>query len=190
MELEKIIAGIEADSLSGARKIIDLAEQEKKKLLDEAQKQRQETLSRCSKTTVEQMEQLAIREKARTDVEVKKTTLIQEKLILQKAFDAVLAHFEKLPENRKRAYYSALMTNVRSEMPTGMIHCRKGEEPLFSAFSQYKLGENIETIGGFTVESNDGTIMLDMRFENLLKDIWEKHIGEIAALLLDNGAKQ
>ena len=107
MELEKIIARIGADSLSEAGKIIEQAKKEKAELLEEAQDLRQETLKRCDKTTVEYMEQLAIREKARTEVEVKKCTLAREKQILDQAFKEVLVHFGKLPNDRKRPYYSA-----------------------------------------------------------------------------------
>lgn len=188
MELEKVIARIEAESISDAKRILDEANIQKDRMLREAKEAHRKIVERCQRDTEKYLRQLTAREEARTEVEVKKTLLAQEKRILSMAFDKVLADFGRLSDDRKRAIYTALLKSAQSEIPKGTIHCRKGDEKFFSGHPGYRLGENIETAGGFTVENHDGTILLDMRFENILKDIWGRNIRRFADILFSKGA--
>ena len=187
MGLEHIVERIVAESQAEERSIISGAEAERQKMLSEAGKKRDEILAGYRRRMEEALIQLKQREAARTEVEVKKRLLEVRKEILDDARTAVLEHFGALSEDARRRYYSAMLKQVVAELPSGAIRCRKDEERFFSGIPNFTIGENIECIGGFLAESNDGSVVLDMRFDDIVREIWERNAGEISRTIFPEG---
>ena len=144
-------------------KIADLkknAEQEKKRLLDEAKKQAQE---------------LAQREKIRIDGAAK----LQAKKMM---FDAT----EKMLQNNLEALRNALsewsgskdyrelipkMAKYASTRLGGEIKviCRQADVETFKKAGVEIESSDLSTMGGFKAEKKDGTLELDLTFEELLR---------------------
>ena len=51
--------------------------------------------------------------------------------------------------------------------------------------SGFKMGEDIEGLGGFVLESKDGSTMLDFRFDMMLEEAWKNTLGEINGILFN-----
>ena len=45
--------------------------------------------------------------------------------------------------------------------------------------SNFSLGEDIDGLGGFVLESKDGSVVLDYRFDSLLEDAWKANLGPV-----------
>ena len=187
MGLEKIVERIVVESQAEEKRIISEAEAERQKMLGEAGKKRDEILADYRKRMEEAVVQLKQREAARTEVEVKKRFLEIRKEILDDAYRTVLEHFSALPEDTRRKYYSAMLKQVVAELPSGVIRCGKGEERFFSGIPNFTVGENIDCIGGFLAESTDGSVVLDMRFDDIVREIWERNAGEISRTIFPEG---
>ncbi|GEM_PF-3324595 len=187
MGLENIVERIVAESQAEEKRIISEAEAERQKMLGEAGKKRDEILANYRRRMEEAVVQLKQREAARTEVEVKKRLLESRKEILDYAHNAVLDHFRNLPDDVKRKYYSAMARRVVAELSGGVIRCRAGEERFFSGIPNFTVGENIDCIGGFLAESTDGSVVLDMRFDDIVSEIWEKNAGEISGIIFPDG---
>lgn len=179
MGLERIVERIVSESEAKEKQIISKAEAERQRMLEEAGKKRDEILARYRQLIEENTAQVQQRETARTAVEVKKRLLQARKEILDETQKAVLDHFRSIPEDIGRKYYSAMLKQAVRELHSGIIRCRKGDERLFSGIPNFSVGENIDCIGGFLAESRDGSVIVDMRFDDIIREIWERNAGEI-----------
>ena len=52
--------------------------------------------------------------------------------------------------------------------------------------SDFALGDDVEGLGGFILESKDGSIVLDYRFDSRLDDAWKENIREVNNILFGN----
>jgi vacuolar-type H+-ATPase subunit E/Vma4 len=51
--------------------------------------------------------------------------------------------------------------------------------------SGFDMGEDIEGLGGFVLESKDGSSMLDFRFDMILEEAWKSSLAEINKILFN-----
>ncbi|MDO9538180.1 MAG: hypothetical protein Q7J68_07660 [Thermoplasmata archaeon] len=190
MSLEKIVSKVEADSKAAEKAILQEGAKYRNEQLKLANQKRDEILTDFSQKAEQTITQLRAREEAGLEMEVKKQMLASRRKILDSAFEGVLEHFRNLPASTKKQLYAALMARVTKDISSGTIHCVKGDEALFSGFSAFTKGEPIQGVGGFIVKSSDGRLEMDMRFEVLLKDLWDRNLGEISAQLFSDGETQ
>lgn len=190
MGLDKIVTKVIADSKANEANILAEATKGKEALLREAAKKRTEILESFRIDMEKTISRMKERAKAGTEIEVKKEMLSTRKQILEDMFDRVLEHFRGLPDASKRKLYSALTARLLDEFTQGTIHCRKGEEHLFAGLGQFTVGESIDTAGGFMAESSDGNLVMDMRFEGLLKELWDGNLDKISSLLFEDSEVQ
>lgn len=187
MSLEKIVSKVERDSQAAEQAILQEAARYRNEQIAQANRRRDEILAEYSRKAAQTIDQLRSREEAGLEIEVKKRMLASRKRILDTAFRGVLEHFAKLPPADKKKIYAALMAKAAKDIPRGKIHLVKGEESLFSGHSGYTKGGHITGAGGFKLGSDDGHLEMDMRFEVLLKDLWDRNLGEVSSMLFGEG---
>ncbi len=49
--------------------------------------------------------------------------------------------------------------------------------------ASFKLGDDVEGLGGFTLESKDGSVSLDFRFDGMLESAWDDLLGQVSDTL-------
>jgi len=49
--------------------------------------------------------------------------------------------------------------------------------------SGFTMGDDIEGLGGFVLESKDGTTVLDYRFDFRLEQAWKNSLGQVNSIL-------
>jgi vacuolar-type H+-ATPase subunit E/Vma4 len=189
MSLEKIVSKVESDSKAAEQAILQDAARHRNEQLKQASQKRDDVLKEFSLKAEQAITQLRSREEAGLEMEVKKRMLSSRRNVLDSAFAGVLEHFKNLPPGTKKNLYVALMGMVSKDIPSGKIRHLKGEDTLFSGFKAYTKGEPTEGIGGFIVVSADGRLEMDMRFEVLLKELWDRNLGEISTRLFNDGEK-
>jgi vacuolar-type H+-ATPase subunit E/Vma4 len=59
---------------------------------------------------------------------------------------------------------------------------------LSKSAGQFKIGDDIDGLGGFVLESEDGSVMMDYRFEGRLREAWDSSLGEVSRILFRDGA--
>ncbi len=187
MSLEKIVSKVEQDSKAAEQAMLQEAAKQRNERITQANRRRDEILAEHSHKALQTIAQLRSREEAGLEMEVKKRMLMSRKRILDTAFRGVLEHFAKLSPADKKKIYAALMAKAAKDIPSGRIHFVKGEESLFSGHSGYTKGGHITSAGGFILESDDGHLEMDMRFEVLLKDLWDRNLGEVSSMLFGEG---
>lgn len=93
----------------------------------------------------------------------------------------VLQAVSKLSPERNKALLSKLVERAKGELPQGVVHARKEDLPTLVTGSHHK-GRELPIAGGFQLESNDGTVLLDNRYETLLENQWRQILGEAQPL--------
>lgn len=183
MGLDKIVVSILADSKAKEQSILSGAEAEAKAIMDEANRRKAEVLDDYRRRADESVASLKERQKAGLEIEVKKQMLSTRKEILDDSFDRILKYFGALPEPDRKKLYSAMTSRLLTQFKIGTIHCRKDDEHLFSGLSGFTIGQPMDIVGGFMAENQDGTLVFDMRFEVLLEDMFNRHLGDISNML-------
>ena len=49
--------------------------------------------------------------------------------------------------------------------------------------SNFEMGKDIPGLGGFVLESKDGSVVLDYRFDSLLEDAWKSCMASVNKVL-------
>jgi len=190
MGLDKIVTRVIADSKTNEASILAEARNDREALLKEASRKVAEIAESYKNNSEKTLSQMKTRAEAGMEIDVKKEMLSTRKRILENVFDKVVEHFSEIPNADKRKLYSAMATKLLDEFTQGTIHCRKGEEALFAGMNNFTIGEPIDTVGGFMAESADGNLVMDMRFEGLLKEIWDNNLDSISNMLFEDGEVQ
>ena len=50
----------------------------------------------------------------------------------------------------------------------------------------FTLGDDVDGLGGFILESKDGSIVLDYRFDSRLDDAWNENLRDVNKILFGN----
>ena len=190
MSLEKIVASILANSKADEQNILLEARADARAVMDEASHGKAKILENYRIKTEKTISMMKERAEAGMEIDEKKEILSIRRQILEDMFNRVLEHFSNLPDASKQKLYSAMAARLLTEFTRGRIHCRRDEAHLLGGIGQFSMGEPIDTAGGFLAENDDGTLVMDMRFEVLLKDLWDRNLDIISGLLFEDGEAQ
>ena len=85
----------------------------------------------------------------------------------------------------RNALIKALVKEAKSEATKDMIlhPVEVDRSAIEKEKSGFKMGDSIEGLGGFTLESSDGSILLDYRFDGKLDAAWKKSLSEVNKIL-------
>ena len=70
----------------------------------------------------------------------------------------------------------------RISLTESIKHTRGAEA---GGFHEFEIGEDIDGLGGFVLESPDGSVLMDYRFEGRLRDAWEASLEEVNKILFE-----
>ena len=59
----------------------------------------------------------------------------------------------------------------------------KDRKALEQAAKSIDFGDDIDGVGGFVLESKDGSVLMDYRFEGRLRTAWENSLGDVSTIL-------
>jgi len=176
-----------------ARRILAEGEKEAERIIAEAEKKYQEEVQKA-RTRAEEIirgarerasaecMKLEKRERLRMEIETKKLMLIAKKDLLDSVLSGAMKRLSELPAERRRVLLGKILMKAREEIPNGKAYCRVEDQAQVRS-AGYEIAGTIDSAGGVILESSDGAIRVDLRFETLLKQIWDKHIPEISAIL-------
>jgi V/A-type H+-transporting ATPase subunit E len=188
-----------ANDLSGlkrhAERVTAKGDEEVERLLAEAKAKCDEELKRARERAEDILKKVketgkrdALRlegqETSGMEIEAKKMKLVARKGVLDLVLDASLKRLGELPQERRRVILGRLLLKARAEMPKGRAYCRSEDQAQVTAAGYTFVGA-LNSIGGVMIESEDGSVRLDLRFETLLQQIWGRHTKDIVAVLFE-----
>lgn len=110
--------------------------------------------------------------------EAKKLLLDEKKSFIEQVFSQAEDQLRVLPEKKQEALISRLLAQAKKEIPVRYVYAnprdRKAVEKNGFQFRE------ADMLGGIIAETEDGKVRVDYSFEELLRQIKEKKLQEIA----------
>ena len=174
MTLEQLAKDISATAEAEAKATIKAAEAEAKTILAEAKTRAESIEGDASGKADKEADQLA-----REMVASARQANQKEILVARRAeLDATLATAASMLGDASLAGRASLLKSLVKKAGTvskGKMVLRPTKidrSALADAAKDYKMGEDVDGLGGFVLEAEDGTLSFDFTFDTLLKEAW------------------
>lgn len=180
MGLESVVEGILATGKSEAQEVVESARREKEEMMRSLRDEGAKLLAEREASARGDAERKRVQGLARAELESKREVLIAQKAVLDRVREAALA---RLGEGSDPTLVRRLLDANESEWRDGTVVCNRRDEPVVRSIVGSNFGGAIECVGGVVIESRDGTRKVDLRFETLLKDVWDDSVRGVAEVL-------
>jgi len=186
MALESVINEIYKKGDQEVQKIKEEAEKEAERIIAEAKEKAEEILRKAKEDAEKEAERLRRQEISSVKLEMKRQMLNKQKEILEAVFETLKQRLQDMDLETKKKIVTALLKNYAT---SGMIvYSNKKDEDLVKSIIQelqldVKYGGNIECLGGVVLESEDGDVRLNLTFDELLNQLYEQKMSEVAKIL-------
>lgn len=186
MALDVVLNEILDQGRHRANDLLREAEREAKALRDDVEKrvavEREKTLGHAKKDA----ERIRVQELARAEFEAKKKVLDAQRALWDELHGKAVDALRTLPADRNHRILKGLAKKAKAILPDGVVYARDADRA-FAAEAGYSWGGARDMVGGFQVESVDGSVLLDYRYESLLEDMWKDLMRTESASLSPNG---
>jgi V/A-type H+-transporting ATPase subunit E len=183
MALDKVVGNIleTANKESAAR--IATAEKERATILQQAD----ETIASKKKAQDKELEialkRLRQQEISSAELEAKRIVLNAKKGVLDRSFQETLKDLESMSEAEKVRIYQKILANAKKDISKPKVLCPKGESRLVPKDGDISSVTETDMSAGLVLESQDGTVRLDYRFNTMLGAVWEKELKNVSNVL-------
>lgn len=184
MSLEDVVENIRARGGQDAEAIRREAKSEAEEILASARREAEEVQASRARDLEERVAALRRQETSHARLDAKRARLAAEREAMAEvrwAFEAAVA---ALPAAERERHLEALL--ARANLPDGRVRVAEGDVAVAEDLGIDVAG-TFEGLGGVLVESPDGAVTENLRYENLLKETWEANLHDVASLVLDKG---
>jgi len=198
MSLDKLASEIESMAKAEAKEITDDAKAEAKRISGEAKESVKEYREAAIAQAERMSEQVAVESIAAARQRNQKRLLVARRAELDATWSTVKSDARQPSlENRVEVLHH-LLEKATAESGEDMIlrpvytdrisltesikHTRGAEA---GGYHEFEIGEDIDGLGGFVLESPDGSVLMDYRFEGRLRDAWEASLEEVNKILFE-----
>ena len=184
MSLETLAAEITKQAQEEAGAILDEAKTEAKRIEEEASSDATQTSSMATSKAERESEQISIELVASARQANQKRALIARREELELTWEAAKEEVSSPKLAGRKKILDSLVKEASDTKADVVMRPVKADRPALSK-SGFKMGEDIEGLGGFVLESKDGSTMLYFRFDMMLEEAWKNTLGEINEILFN-----
>ncbi len=181
MSLEKVIESILGTGKKEAQQIVQQGKKEREEQVKKAQEAGQNLLKSKTEESEKLVQRMNTQEIARAELESKKIVLGSQKEILDSVYGTALQRLGSLPQNE--TLLRTLVSSNQSEIAAGRVYCNQNDERLIKRLVGTNFGGTTDCVGGLIIESQDGKMRVDLRYETMLREIWDDSVKDISDLL-------
>ena len=185
MSLEALSSQIEAEAKAEAKAIIKAAEHQAKAIRSEAESEAKSHMEQALSRAEKDAEQISVEVVASVRQQNQNAGLIARRAVLDETYEAAREAVSSSKMKGRNALIKALVKEAKSEATKDMVlhPVDVDRSTIEKEKSGFKIGDSIEGLGGFTLESSDGSILLDYRFDGRLDAAWKKSLSEVNKIL-------
>ena len=188
MSLDKLASEIESMAKAEAKEITDDAKAEAKRISGEAKESVKEYREAAIAQAERMSEQVAVESIAAARQGNQKRLLVARRAELDATWSTVKSECHPSMENRA-GVLALLLEKATAESGEDMIlrpvATDRQDLQGLTAIRKHEIGEDIDGLGGFVLESPDGSVLMDYRFEGRLRDAWEASLEEVNKILFE-----
>lgn len=182
MTLETVVEAILENGKAEATAILSEARAEQERLLREAREEGAKAKAEAEERARVAAERRRVQALARAELEARKIVLAQQREALDRVYQGTLERLGNLPENAE-FLRSLLKANEPEWRGGGRIYANARDEPAVRKIVGSAFAGTIESAGGVVIESADGNRRIDLRYDSILRDIWDDAVREVAETL-------
>jgi V/A-type H+-transporting ATPase subunit E len=185
MSLDKLAEKIAGSARSEAATIVGEAKAEAKKIKSEAQQEAASIVEQLKQSAEQEAGQLGTEMSAAARQHNQKRMLIAKREELDTSWQSVQSMVGSAALKGRVSVLKTLMALAKEQNSgKGVLRPvaidRKVLEDLGRKFT---MGDDIDGLGGFVIESDGGTVSMDYRFESRLEAAWDDNLAAIAETL-------
>ena len=170
--------GVRADATAERERMLSEVRADAAKAVEDAETRAHQTAERTR-----------IQELARAELEARKIALAAQKDTLDEAYQRALARLGAMSDNT--ALLQALLKANQSDWKAGgKVYSNAKDASTVRGIVGSAYAGTIECTGGVILESADGTRRTDLRYESILRDVWEDSVREVAEILWPSRASK
>ncbi len=185
MTLDALANEIAAQAKAEAESIIATAKQQAKQIEDEAKAEADIFSSDVKARAERESAQLSVEVVASAKQANQKHLLIARREELDETWESILLAVAS-PDLEGRSDILANLLAEASKSGKDMVLRPVYTDRKVLEKGSFTLGEDVEGLGGFVLESKDGSIVLDYRFDSRLDEAWKENLGAVNKTLFGN----
>jgi len=184
MALESLVEEILKKGEEEVSRIKSEAEEKAKSIISDARRKAEELLLKAREEAEKEIESIRRQEISSVNLEMKRELLNKKKDVLERVFEAVKERIKNMEKEEKREILKKMVE--RNASGNMAIYSNKEDEEIVREIaSELNLiyRGNVDCIGGVILESLDGNVRINLTFDDILKQVYEKKIGEVSRIL-------
>ena len=187
MSLDKLASEIESMAKAEAKVVLKEAKAEAKRIGDEAKDSVAEYRDAAITQAEKMSDRIAVESIAAARQRNQKRLLVARRAELDATWSEVMSQVGEADlKGREDILLSLIkMADVESVDDMVLRPVAVDRETLTDLSensglsNDFQMGGDIDGLGGFVLESQDGSVLMDYRFEGRLRDAWEASLGEV-----------
>lgn len=185
MSLNTLADEIDSSAKGEAKKVASAAKKEAKSIQKEANEQvdgyRAEVMARSERSS----QQLAVETVAAARQANQQRLLVARREELDTTWNQVVETVGSAKFKGRADMLKALVDEAKGAGTDDMVlrPVSKDRKALQQFSKSINFGDDIDGIGGFILESKDGSVSMDYRFEGRLRTAWENSLGDVSKIL-------
>jgi V/A-type H+-transporting ATPase subunit E len=180
MGLEVVVQDVLARGEEEADRIKQEGTDEANAIIAGAENTARQILKEKREQAIEQIDRRKNREISSANLDVKRAILNAKKELLDGVYDEAIEVLASLPESERETIIKKLL---ESQTESTRVFSNKNDEALVRRISSLEYGGTIRCSGGIMLENEDGTVIRDLTFDTLLRDVREKSLKQLLEIL-------
>ncbi len=189
MSLETFVQVVLDKGKSEAGEIMAQARAEAERMLSEVRAEGEKAIREAEERAHQAAERKRVQDLARADLETRKIVLAAQKEALDEVYQRALARLGTLRENA-RILEKLLKANEAEWKAGGRVFSNARDASLVKVLVGKAYAGTVDCAGGLVIENADGTRRVDLRYESLLRDVWNDSVREVAEVLWPSRASK
>jgi len=185
MSLDKLASEIESMAKAEAKVVSKEANAEAKRIGDEVKDSVAEYRDAAITQAEKMSDRIAVESIAAARQRNQKRLLVARREELDSTWSEVMSQVGAADLKGREDVLESLVQKAIAESGDGMVLRPVAvDREILSRYSErFQIGEDTDGLGGFVLESQDGSILMDYRFEGRLRDAWDASLGEVSNTL-------
>jgi V/A-type H+-transporting ATPase subunit E len=182
MSLDKVLKDIQSRCEEDTERIRREGMVEAERLLKEAQAKRKVLLEASLSDARKAIERLRVQEISRIELENRREYLMMQKDLLDRALEKARERLAALPADKDRDFLRRLL-GKGGITATVVISSRRQEATVKALAPSLRYGGSIDCLGGIILQTVDGSIRYDLRYETMLEQAAQASVKDVAKVL-------
>ncbi len=189
MTLDALVQTVLDKGKAEVEQILTQARAEAERMLSDVRVEGEKSMKEAEERARQAAERKRVQDLARAELETRNTVLAAQKEALDEVYQRALARLGALKENQT-ILQKLLKANEAEWRSGGRVYSNARDAAAVKGLVGKAYAGNVDCVGGLVIENADGTRRVDLRYESLLRDVWNDSVREVAEVLWPSRASK